>query len=552
MKIKFKMPHEAKKVEVEYKNGESIVEIIKREFKNYKRFLGAVVNAELKSLYYKPKADDEIVLLDIENSLGLRIYTTSLSMIYAYAIKSLYPNMNTVIEHYVGSTIYTQKIGEEPFTIEEVKSIEKRMREIVKENIDIKMEKWNSEKAIDYYSKIKREDVVKLLETSKAMDVNMYRMDNFLEKFEGVLVPSSEFIEKFELSYYYPGLLIRFPSSDKNFEIDIDEEEAKLAKTFQDHTKDAHIIGVNYVGELNDKILSGKSRDLILVSESFLDMRIRDIAIKIAEDSAKRVVLISGPSSSGKTTFAQKLKIALTMYGLNSIEISTDDYFVDRKMTPKNPDGTYDFETIDAVDIESLNRDIIKLIESGETEKRSFDFIEGKPIFTGEKHELGSSGIIIIEGIHALNPILSKDVPNRNKLKLYLSALTTMNIDSMNRLSTTDVRFLRRMVRDVRTRGRDVSTSLNEWENVRKGEDKYVFPFQEEADIMINTSLFYEIAVLKKHAMALLEKVPESDRNYVRANRLMDMLRYFVSIEDDAMIPNISLIREFIGGSIFE
>ena len=552
MKIKFKMPHEAKKVEVEYKNGESIVEIIKREFKNYKRFLGAVVNAELKSLYYKPKADDEIVLLDIENSLGLRIYTTSLSMIYAYAIKSLYPNMNTVIEHYVGSTIYTQKIGEEPFTIEEVKSIEKRMREIVKENIDIKMEKWNSEKAIDYYSKIKREDVVKLLETSKAMDVNMYRMDNFLEKFEGVLVPSSEFIEKFELSYYYPGLLVRFPSSDKNFEIDIDEEEAKLAKTFQDHTKDAHIIGVNYVGELNDKILSGKSRDLILVSESFLDMRIRDIAIKIAEDSAKRVVLISGPSSSGKTTFAQKLKIALTMYGLNSIEISTDDYFVDRKMTPKNPDGTYDFETIDAVDIESLNRDIIKLIESGETEKRSFDFIEGKPIFTGEKHELGSSGIIIIEGIHALNPILSKDVPNRNKLKLYLSALTTMNIDSMNRLSTTDVRFLRRMVRDVRTRGRDVSTSLNEWENVRKGEDKYVFPFQEEADIMINTSLFYEIAVLKKHAMALLEKVPESDRNYVRANRLMDMLRYFVSIEDDAMIPNISLIREFIGGSIFE
>lgn len=552
MKIKFKMPHEAKKVEVEYKNGESIVEIIKREFKNYKRFLGAVVNAELKSLYYKPKADDEIVLLDIENSLGLRIYTTSLSMIYAYAIKSLYPNMNTVIEHYVGSTIYTQKIGEEPFTIEEVKSIEKRMREIVKENIDIKMEKWNSEKAIDYYSKIKREDVVKLLETSKAMEVNMYRMDNFLEKFEGVLVPSSEFIEKFELSYYYPGLLIRFPSSDKNFEIDIDEEEAKLAKTFQDHTKDAHIIGVNYVGELNDKILSGKSRDLILVSESFLDMRIRDIAIKIAEDSAKRVVLISGPSSSGKTTFAQKLKIALTMYGLNSIEISTDDYFVDRKMTPKNPDGTYDFETIDAVDIESLNRDIIKLIESGETEKRSFDFIEGKPIFTGEKHELGSSGIIIIEGIHALNPILSKDVPNRNKLKLYLSALTTMNIDSMNRLSTTDVRFLRRMVRDVRTRGRDVSTSLNEWENVRKGEDKYVFPFQEEADIMINTSLFYEIAVLKKHAMVLLEKVPESDRNYVRANRLMDMLRYFVSIEDDAMIPNTSLIREFIGGSIFE
>lgn len=552
MKIKFKMPHEAKKVEVEYKNGESIVEIIKREFKNYRRFLGAVVNAELKSLYYKPKTDDEIVLLDIENSLGLRIYTTSLSMIYAYAIKSLYPNMNTVIEHYVGSTIYTQKIGEEPFTIEEVKSIEKRMREIVKENIDIKMEKWNSEKAIDYYSKIKRDDVVKLLETSKAMDVNMYRMDNFLEKFEGVLVPSSEFIEKFELSYYYPGLLIRFPSSDKNFEIDIDEEEAKLAKTFQDHTKDAHIIGVNYVGELNDKILSGKSRDLILVSESFLDMRIRDIAIKIAEDSAKRVVLISGPSSSGKTTFAQKLKIALTMYGLNSIEISTDDYFVDRKMTPKNPDGTYDFETIDAVDIESLNRDIIKLIESGETEKRSFDFIEGKPIFTGEKHELGSSGIIIIEGIHALNPILSKYVPNRNKLKLYLSALTTMNIDSMNRLSTTDVRFLRRMVRDVRTRGRDVSTSLNEWENVRKGEDKYVFPFQEEADIMINTSLFYEIAVLKKHAMALLEKVPESDRNYVRANRLMDMLRYFVSIEDDAMIPNTSLIREFIGGSIFE
>lgn len=552
MKIRFKMPHEAKKIEVEYKDGETVLEIIKREFEDYKNFLGVVVNSELESLNYKPKTGDEIILLDIENSLGLRIYTTSLSMIYAYAIKSLYPDMNIVIEHYVGSTIYTEKTSEEAFTIEEVKNIEKKMREIVEKNIAIDMEKWDSNKALDYYREINRQDVVKLFETSDVQDVNIYKMNEFKEKFEGVLVPSTEFIEKFELSYYYPGLLIRFPSSDKQYEIDTEEEEAKLAKTFQDHTNDAHIIGVNYVGELNEKILNGMSRDLILVSESFLDMRIRDIAIKIAEDPAKRVVLISGPSSSGKTTFAQKLKIALAMYGLNSIEISTDDYFVDRKLTPKNPDGTYDFETIEAVDMEALNKDIIKLIESGETEKRSFDFIEGKPIFTGEKHELGSSGIIIIEGIHALNPILSKDVPNRNKLKLYLSALTTMNIDSMNRLSTTDVRFLRRMVRDVRTRGRDVSTSLNEWENVRRGEDKYVFPFQEQADIMINTSLFYEIAVLKKHAMALLEKVPSTDRNYVRANRLMDMLRYFVSIEDDSMIPNTSLIKEFIGGSIFE
>ncbi|MCI6610214.1 MAG: nucleoside kinase [Ezakiella sp.] len=552
MKIKIRLPKDDFCYEVVFQDGEKLIDIISRTFYNYREYLGAVVNAELVSLNYVPKDNEDIKLLDILNSLGLRIYTTSLTMIFETAIKELYGDLNPMVEHYIGSNIYVEKDTGNPFTMREIEAIKQKMHDIINEDYDFKLEKWDKDKALNYFKNMNRESTVSLLKYVHDEQLKMYKLINFYDRFDEVIVPSTGFISRFDVEYYYPGILIKFPSKNKNNKIDYETEESKLAKAFQDHAKEAKIIGVNYVGELNEKIENGGARDLVLVSESFIEQKIREIAMIVAKDKAKRLILISGPSSSGKTTFAYKLKIALKMYGLETIEMSTDDYFVDRKHNPKNPDGTYNFETIDAVDIEALNQDILKLIESGEAEKRSFDFIEGKPVYTGEKRELGANGIIILEGIHGLNPVLSNKIPNRNKIKIYLSALSTMNIDSVNRLSTTDVRFLRRMVRDQRTRGRDVLKSLAEWGSVRKGEDIYVFPYQEQADIIINTSLFYEISILKKFAMPLLKQVPSTDKNFVRATRLLKMLDYFTAIDDENLIPNTSIIREFIGGSIFE
>lgn len=548
-------PNSKDEIKIELERASTINDVINEN--NIKpdngfKFLGAIVDSELKNLDSEVHGDEKIKLLDISNSLGLRIYTSTLSMIYHMAQVKIFPERQSIIDSYIGSSIYVEDEHSIPFKHNELVMIEQEMQKIIDVDYPIKKEIWNREEAIEYFKKQGRLDKVKLIETNDMETVTLFRCNDYVDRFEGELTSSTGVVDKFKIKYYYPGLIIVFPGKGNNFDVNAEFEQKSLSKVFSDETDFAKIVGVNYVGEMNEIIQNGGARDLILISEAHMDKKFDNAVNEVLKDDAKRIVLISGPSSSGKTTTAQKLKIYFRMRGIDAVEISTDDYFVDREFTPRKPNGDYDFETIDAVDIHKLNQDIMHLIEYGEIDRVTFDFIEGKGIKTGEKIKLRSKDIIIIEGIHALNPMLSREIPERNKFKIYLSALTTMNIDALNRLFTTDVRFLRRMVRDIRTRGRDVSTSLSEWKNVREGEDKYVFPYQEEADVVINTSLLYEIAIIKKHALKLLKDVPKNDKNFVRATRLIETLNYFTSIDDDDLVPNTSILREFISGSVFD
>ena len=539
------------KIDLEYKDGQNLESILKYNNINYKEYFGAFLDNEIVGLREIPKKDSVIRFLDISTTQGNRIYTSSLCMLFQCAEHRLFPNKRSKIHFFIGSQIYTESESDEPYTFEEISMIEHEMKKMVANDEKIVKELWSREDAIEYFSKRNVVDKVKLLEQIDDKTVTLYRIDDFLNRYEDELVPSCGYINRFSLKYYYPGLLILFPSKKNNYDVDLDEDLPKLSKVFQDANKVSEILKISNVIELNEEIEKGNARDVVLATEAFLNNKYYKVAKQIAEDEAKKVVLISGPSSSGKTTTAQKLKLELKLHGINAVEISTDDYFVDRENTPKKPDGSYDFETIDAVDTLSLNKDIMKLLETGKIKRRKFDFINGKSIKTDEDIVLDNRDIIIIEGIHALNPNLINQIPNRNKFKIYLSALININIDYANRISTTDARFIRRMVRDNIYRGRDVFVSLDGWKSVREGEEIYVFPYQEEADVILNTSLLYELAVLKKHAESLLKLVTKDSMHFARAKRLLKLLHYFKSIDDESIIPNTSLIREFIGGSVF-
>lgn len=552
----YRTSYHEKPVSLSFQDGQTLRQIfsecLKEEGSIENRALGAISGHRAVSLNHIPRDGESIQRIDLHTTTGQKIYMTSLAFLYLAAQRALFPDRVSVIEHVIGDAIYTETVSGKPFGYREVEAIEEKMREMVRLRLPFEEFQADEKELLALFASSGREDKIALYRASDPRWMHAYRAGNYVDTFDSVLVPDAGFVPLFSLKYYYPGILISFPSPTKNFAIDTKTEHPKLAKVFADATKAADILGVGYVGDLNAILAEGKARELILVCEAFLENRIASIASKIQEDGAKRIVLVSGPSSSGKTTFAQKLKVQLKIDGIDTIEVSTDDYFIDREHTPKKEDGSYDFETIRAVDTDALNRDILSLIEGDVVRRRRFDFIDGKPIFTDEALHLKPKDIIIIEGIHALNPELSEQIPDRNKFKIYLSALTTVNIDHSNRVSTTDARFLRRMVRDARTRGRDVLTSLAEWKNVREGENIYVFPYQEEADVMLDTSMDYELAVLKKHAMPLLEQVPPENPHYIRATRLKELLGYFRSIDDDALVPSTSLLTEFIGGSIFD
>lgn len=519
---------------------------------DYKKYLAAKINNEVFNLSKTIEEDMHISFLDISDIDGYRVYTRTISAVFIMACKELFPERTVRIEHFLGEGLYVTFEKEFSVTFKEVEKIQEKMKKIIESDFVIVREKLPKEKAIELFKKYNYDDKIRLFNTLDRDEIDVYSIGGHIDTYHGFLAPSTGYVETFELKYYYPGVLILFPGMDSNHQIPEFKELKKLSKVFKEANDWGDILDLAYVGSLNEKIIDGGIAEVIRISEALHEKKIANIADKICEDEDIHLILIAGPSSSGKTTFSKRLAVQLKVNGKRPISISVDDYFVDREKTPLNEDGTYDFETIDAIDLYRLNEDLVKLLEGEEVELPKFNFITGKSEKSGKKVRVDKDHPIIVEGIHSLNPKMTYYIPEKNKYKIYISALTQLNIDAHNRIPTTDTRLIRRIVRDIKYRGNDAIRTLEMWTGVRRGEEKYIFPFQEEADIMFDSTLVYELAVLKKNIKPLLEEIDSSNVYYGEAKKLLKFLEYFRDIEDESIIPSNSILREFIGSTYFD
>ncbi|MGI6382064.1 MAG: nucleoside kinase [Tissierellaceae bacterium] len=534
------------------KEDSSLLDLSKEIYKDkYKKYLGARIDNQIYNLYKKVEDGMEIRYLDNRDVDGYRIYTKTISAIFIMACKELYPEAQVNIEHFIGPGLYVKLHRPYSLRFKQLQEIEKKMWEIIRADYEIERTVFSKEEAIEIFEKYGYQDKVRLFRTIDKKEVSIYTIGSHVDSFHGYLAPSTGYIDEFRLKYYYPGALILFPSKKNNYDINNFVEQKKLAQVFEESSRWLDILDLAYVGSLNEKIQRGEIVDAIKVSEALHEKKIGQIADEICANKDNNIILIAGPSSSGKTTFAQRLAVQLRVNGKRPIAISLDDYFVDRDKTPLNPDGSYDFESLDAVNLEQLNIDLLKLLEGQSVELPKFNFITGKSEKSGRIVSVDEDHPIIIEGIHGLNPRLTYEIPEKNKFKIYISALTQLNLDAHNRIATTDIRLIRRMVRDVKFRGNKPLRTFELWQGVRAGEERNIFPYQEEADVMFNSSLVYEMAVLKKYIAPLLKEIDNSSVYYSEARKLLRFLEYFLDIEDESAIPTNSLLREFIGGASF-
>jgi len=429
--------------------------------------------------------------------------------------------------------------------------IKERMQAIVAADEKIEKIKVKREEVIRIFADYGMTDKLRLLKYIKLPYINLYKCGHLYDYFYGPMVPSMGYLKIFDLLFYEPGFILMYPHAEDPFTIPPFKDLPKLARVFKEAEEWAGILDVGDVGGLNDKVESGKINDIILVNEGLHEKKIANIADKIYESKDKlKIVLIAGPSSSGKTTFSKRLSIQLRVLGLRPYPLSLDDYFVDRERTPRDANGNYEFESIRALDLELFNQHLAALLNGEEVELPQFNFRTGLREWNGKKFKMDNDSILVIEGIHGLNEILTSSIPRENKYKIYISALTQLNIDNHNRIPTTDGRLIRRIVRDYKYRGRNAETTILTWPQVRAGEEKNIFPYQEEADVMFNSELVYEMCILKKYAEPLLQEITINSPAYLEAKRLLIFLSYFLEADENT-IPNNSIIREFIGGSCF-
>ena len=516
--------------------------------------LGADVNHTLKELcymIYKPKT---INFIDYRHPDGRRMYLRSLSMVLFKAAHDLYPNHKLKIEHSVSGGLYCELVNHrEPGPQEEVVlKLKKRMQEIIDKDERFLRDEIRTEDALAIFEKFGLEDKCTLMRTRKQFYSSVYKLDDVVNYFYGYLVPSTGYLKKFDLVKYYGGMLMLLPKKNNPDELVEVKTQNKLFEVFQEFKEWVDIIGVPHVGQLNQMTLEGKIGDIIKISEALQEKKLAIIAdmVNQRKDDIK-VVFISGPSSSGKTTFAKRLSVQLSVIGFKPVVVSMDNYFINRSLTPRNRNGEYDFENPAAIDVKLLDDNLNALFEGEEVDLPKFSFSKGKRYYDGSKLRLKENGIILVEGIHALNPDITKYIPAKRMMKVYVSALTPLNIDSNNHIPTTDNRLIRRIVRDSHYRGYSALDTMKRWPSVRAGEEEYIFPYQEEADVMFNTALVFELGVLRRWAEPLLKAVPPISPQYNEARRLLKFLSYILPIPEKE-IPPTSILREFLDGSSFD
>ncbi|MCR5501536.1 MAG: nucleoside kinase [Lachnospiraceae bacterium] len=542
--------------EYEYDEGTKFEYVAKDFQKEYADTIALVIeNGKMRELTKSVKKDATIEFLTLGDKTGHKTYVRTATMIL---IKSMYDVLRDRLDHVsveyaIGQGYYLEvELKEEKkLSDADVAAVKERMQELIDADRPITKRSYPKDDAIRIFRENGMMDKVRLFEYRRSSSINVYCLDDYYDYYYGYMLPSTGYVKYYDVIPYEDGVMLLIPHTEDPSRLGFFEPREKLFATMKRSNDWGKLMGICNVGELNDCICSGNIDDMILVAEALQERRIGEIAKEIVDRGDVKFVLIAGPSSSGKTSFSHRLSIQLRTFGKVPHPIAMDDYFVDREFTPLDENGNYDFECIEAIDTDKFNEDLTNLLEGKEVELPDFNFKVGKREYNGKKLKLSPDDILVIEGIHGLNPAATNRLPEDSKFKIFISALTTLNIDDHNRIPTTDARMLRRIVRDARTRGASAKRTIGMWQSVRRGEEKNIFPYQESADVMFNSALIYELAALKQYAEPLLFSIRQGEPEYFEAKRMLKFLEYFVGI-DVKHVPNNSLCREFVGGSYFK
>ena len=538
----------------EYPEGTAYQTIAKDCQKDYPYDIVLVsVNRKLQELSKKLSSDCELDFLTTATFIGQQTYRRSMTLLLMKAIYKVVGHNQihrAQVQYSLSNGYYCTLEGDLFLTEELLGRIKEKMLELVEQAMPIEKQNVNTDEALAIFHAHKMYDKEKLFRYRRASRVNIYRLGNFEDYYYGYMVPDTSYLKYFELYLYDAGFVIQFPLQKQPDMVPPFKPQHKVFQVMKESVSWGDMLEVSTVGELNDCISRGGMQELVMAQEALQERKIAEIARTIAEDKSRKFIMIAGPSSSGKTTFSHRLSIQLKAAGLKPHPIAVDNYFVERDMTPKDEDGNYNFECLGAVDVELFNQQMSELLLGKTVEIPHFNFKLGKKEYNGDYMTLGDEDILVLEGIHCLNDKLSYSLPRESKFKIYISALTQLNVDEHNRIPTTDGRLIRRMVRDARTRGAGAARTISMWPSVRRGEDENIFPYQEEADAMFNSALIYELAVLKQYAEPLLFGIGREEPEYLEAKRLLKFLDYFLGV-DSSFIPDNSLVREFIGGGCF-
>lgn len=537
--------------ELDVKENITIKELLADEIeKSEIPIIGAKFNNEYQRLDYEITKDGTVSLVDIASKGGMKIYRRTLIYIMAMAFERIYPEAKVRVNYQLSNSMYCDLDNMEE-TPEMLKNVEQEMRRIIEQNLPITKKLLTRKEAEELYEQKDSSKGRLQLDIEENKTINMYYCEDYYNYIYEDIAINTGIVKVFELVKYDKGFLLRYPSSNDPFKLPKYQETKKLLWALNEYSDIHKILDVSTIYKLNNIIEHGNLKYLIMLEEALHEKKIANIADKIAENKNIKMVLIAGPSSSGKTTFAQRLGLQLRINGLKPVTISVDNYFVERPDTPLDENGEYDFENIEAIDLDLFNKDLTALLNGEVIQCPEFDFSVGTKRYKGKTMHLADDEILVIEGIHCLNDKLTALIPKKQKYKVYISDLTVLNMDRLNRISTTDTRLIRRIVRDYQFRSYSAKHTLDAWPKVNRGEEKNIFPYQEDADSIFNTSLIYELAALKDIAIPLLEEIKPNEKQYAEARRLIEILKYFKSIKSD-IIPNNSLLKEFLGGGYFE